>query len=746
MATAGPSRTGTASNGVPMPTLTSNPIPPAYLAPPFISSKALGENTSIVEDRPNENGGASGSGSRTSPATSTSSPRNGNEIPTYLYAGLPRHLKLPDGTPDYLRLALSADIYDVVKTTPLQKANKLSAKLGCEIFLKREDLQPVFSFKLRGAYNLMRTLEGEQRWKGVIACSAGNHAQGVSLSGLSLSIPCTIVMPLGTPSIKVDSVRALGAKVVLHGQDFDEAKAECSRLAETYGLKVIPPFDDPHVIAGQATVAVEILRQTSMDDLDGVFCCVGGGGLLAGVSSYVKRIAPPNTKVIGVETFDGDALTRSLQEGKRVTLKEVGLFADGTAVKIVGDECWRILRQDGMLDGMVRVDTDEICAAIRDTFEDTRTVPEPSGALSLAGLKRYILHHNLQGSGKKFACVVSGANMNFSRLRFVAERAEVGDGKEVMMMVEIPETPGSFMKLHSHIHPRNITEFSYRYNVTESTSSDGSSSTTSTRAPVAHIYLSFYLNGQATPPVSTAPNGATGINGFGGLNASHFQGNFSANALASNLNNSVNIGGAGGAQNGHEGHAAHVVGNGHAGHAGHAAGFAAGATTLSQAPSHVQGNPVFAAQMASTNATAGSTSSPSSSAPVPPSNARDAELQSIMDALASDGMRATDISTNEMAKSHGRYLVGGRQKVPNERLFRFEFPERPGALRKFLIGLNAGWNISLFHYRNHGSDVAKILAGVQVPEDEREAFEKFLSDLGYVWTEETNNEVAQRFL
>lgn len=309
------------------------------------------------------------SSSSSSPPSSSSPMERESSIPSYLYSSLPSYLLLPSGTPDYLRMCLSADIYNLVKTTPLQRANKLSTKLGCEIFLKREDLQPVFSFKLRGAYNLMRTLEGEQKWKGVIACSAGNHAQGVSLSGLSLSIPCTIVMPLGTPAIKVDSVRALGAKVVLHGQDFDEAKAECSRLAETYGLKVIPPFDDPHVIAGQGTVGVEILRQTSMDDLDGVFCCVGGGGLLAGVSSYVKRIAPPSCKVFGVETFDGDALTQSLQAGRRITLREVGLFADGTAVKIVGEECFRILSEKGAVDGMVKVDTDEICAAIRDTFE-----------------------------------------------------------------------------------------------------------------------------------------------------------------------------------------------------------------------------------------------------------------------------------------------------------------------------------------------------------------------------------------
>lgn len=751
-------------NGIPrLPMPTGNPVPPAYLAPPFISSKALAENATTIRDDPNllQQPSASSSSSRSSPSSRTSSR---NEIPTYLYAGLPPHLLLPDGTPDYLRMCLSADIYDVVKTTPLQKANKLSTKLGCDIFLKREDLQPVFSFKLRGAYNLMRTLEGEQRWKGVIACSAGNHAQGVSLSGLSLSIPCTIVMPLGTPTIKVDSVRALGAKVVLHGQDFDEAKAECSRLAETYGLKIIPPFDDPHVIAGQGTVAVEILRQTSMDDLDGVFCCVGGGGLLAGVASYVKRIAPPRTKVFGVETFDGDALSRSLVEDKRVTLKEVGLFADGTAVKVVGDECWRILRQEGMLDGMLRVDTDEICAAIRDTFEDTRTVPEPSGALALAGLKRYIQHHNLQGSGKKFACVVSGANMNFSRLRFVAERAEVGDGKEVMMMVEIPETPGSFMKLHSHIYPRSITEFSYRYNVTESSrvviTGSGAESAV---VPVAHIYLSFYLNGETASSSARANIEALGtrsnrINGFGGNNPfSHLTGNFAPALLAQHLTGSTMIGAeaSGDAQqnqSAHTAHTAHAAHTGHMAHTGHttnalhaehAAGIGAGATTLSQAPSHVQNAPSFVNQSASTNAAA---STAASIAARSVQTARETELRSIVEALASDGMRATDISGNEMAKSHGRYLVGGRQKVPNERLFRFEFPERPGALRKFLSGLDAGWNISLFHYRNQGSDVAKILAGIQVPEADREAFERFLQDLGYLWTEETDNEVAQRFL
>ncbi|CAO1613519.1 unnamed protein product [Parajaminaea phylloscopi] len=728
-----PSANGTSGGGAaPRQPLasTSTQAAAAYLAAPFISSKALVQGQSTVQEdpvRPNEP-------SAQPKRKGSESPQKDSDIPSYLYSNLSPHHLLPDGTPDYLRLCLSADIYNLVKTTPLQRANNLSAKLGCEIYLKREDLQPVFSFKLRGAYNLMRTLEGEQKWKGVIACSAGNHAQGVSLSGLSLSIPCTIVMPLGTPTIKVSSVRALGAKVVLHGQDFDEAKAECNRLAQTYGLKVIPPFDDPHVIAGQGTVAVEMLRQTSMDDLDGVFCCVGGGGLLAGVASYTKRICSPRTKVFGVETFDGDALSQSLEQGQRVTLKEVGLFADGTAVKVVGEECWRILRQDGVVDGMVRVDTDEICAAIRDTFEDTRTVPEPSGALSLAGLKRYILHHNLQGSGKKFACVVSGANMNFSRFRFVAERAEVGDGKEVLMMVEIPEKPGSFQKLHSHLHPRPITEFSYRYNVTEQ--QDG-------KQPVAHIYLSFLLNGQqassngtvSSSVAATATSAAaagTGLSsnitfGHGGslpISAHNATPSLGPNALASRLANSATLRSSGGH---------------------HVNGGAAPRTEDqdSAAPSsqhslngHAQAGP-----------TANGTSA---SVPPPhhPSSARERELQEIMAGMAADGIVATDISSNEMAKSHGRYLVGGHQRVPNERLFRFEFPERPGALRKFLAGLNieAGWNISLFHYRNHGSDIARILAGLQVPRADDAAFQKFLDDLGYSWTEETDNEVARRFL
>ncbi|CDR98734.1 hypothetical protein [Sporisorium scitamineum] len=400
-------------------TASSSTASAAYLAGPFPSGRALTENdvTPTVPPTPSE---------ETSP-------------PTHLYADLPAHLMQADNTPDYLRLILNADVYDLVKQTPLQPGVNLSAKTGCQVLLKREDLQPVFSFKLRGAFNMMRQLDSEQKWKGVVACSAGNHAQGVAMAGAHLGIPCTIVMPKGTPEIKTANVKRMGAKVVLFGQDFDEAKAECTRLSKTYGLTIIPPFDHPRVIAGQGTIGVEICRQTDMSNVDAIFCCVGGGGLLAGVAAYIKRIAPPHVKVIGVETFDADALAQSLEANRRVLLNEVGLFADGTAVRIVGEECFRICRET--VDGVVRVTNDEICAAIKDTFEDTRSIPEPSGALAVAGMKRYIATHGLQGSGKKFVALVSGANMNFGRLRFVAERAELGENKEALLSVEIPEEP-----------------------------------------------------------------------------------------------------------------------------------------------------------------------------------------------------------------------------------------------------------------------------------------------------------------
>ncbi|KAL5485258.1 ILV1 [Sanghuangporus weigelae] len=507
--------------------------------------------------------------------------------------------------PDYLRLILTAKVYDILKESPLVYASNLSTRLGNEIWLKREDLQEVFSFKIRGAFNFMAHLRQEERWKGVVTCSAGNHAQGVALSGSRLKIPCTIVMPKATPSIKVRNVMRYGAKVVLHGDDFDAAKAESVRLASEYGLTFVPPFDDPLVIAGQGTVGMEILKQLKdSETLDAVFASVGGGGLAAGLCEYIKRIGSPSTRVVGVETFDADAMSQSLKKGERVELKEVGPFSDGTAVRLVGEEPFRICQK--LLDGVVLVDNDELCAAIKDVFEETRSITEPAGALSLAGLKRYIHENGLVGAGKRFVAVISGANMNFGRLRFVAERAELGEGREALLSVEIPEKPGSFIALHSVIHPRAVTEFAYRYD----------------SPTVAHIFLSFILG----------------------------------------------------------------------------------------------------------------------------STERQQEISRVLAELEGQGMKGYDISNDEFAKSHARYLIGGRKQVPHERVFRFQFPERPGALRKFLLGIHSGWNISLFHYRNHGADVGKILAGIQVPPDESQEFDEFLEQLGYEYVEETNNDTYKRYL
>ncbi|EJU04244.1 threonine dehydratase I [Dacryopinax primogenitus] len=523
------------------------------------------------------------------------------------YCRLPAHALLPSGAPDYLRLILTSKVYDLITETPLLFAQGLSKKLGNEIWLKREDLQKeVFSFKIRGAFNFMAHLSEEERWKGVITCSAGNHAQGVALSGTTLNIPCTIVMPLATPAIKVQAVQRLGAKVILHGVDFDEAKSECARLTEAHGLIFVPPYDDPLVIAGQGTVGLEIMKQCPRSDtLDGIFASIGGGGLVSGIAEYVKRIASPKTKIIGVETVDADAMARSLEKGERVTLNEVGAFSDGTAVRLVGEEPFRICQ--ALLDDIVKVDNDEICAAIKDVFEEARSVTEPAGALALAGLKRYIQDNNLVGSGKRFVAVVSGANMNFSRLRFVAERADLGEGREALLGVEMAEKPGSFKSLIEVLHPRAVTEFAYRY----------------ASQPDAHIFVSFLLASPAN---------------------------------------------------------------------------------------------------------------------------RTQEIAEILAGVEKLGMKADDISDNEMAKSHARYMVGGRSEVPNERLFRFIFPERPGALRRFLRGLRVDWNISLFHYRNHGADVGKILAAIQVPPEENEQFQDYLDNLKYEYVEETDNEVYKRFL
>lgn len=519
----------------------------------------------------------------------------------------------PEGTPDYIKLILTSRVYDVVDRagTPLTHAINLSHKCNSNIYIKREDLLPVFSFKLRGAYNMIATLHSRAKSPilGVIACSAGNHAQGVAFSANKLGIPSTIVMPTATPSIKYTNVSRLGSQVVLYGDDFDSAKQECNRLGALNNLVDIPPFDHPLVIAGQGTCALEITRQLRLDKLSAVFVPVGGGGLIAGLAVYLKKIAP-HVKIIGVETYDADALYQSLKQKKQAQLDSVGLFADGTAVKILGNETWRLCEE--LVDDVVRVSTDELCAAIKDVFEDTRSIVEPSGALSIAGVKKYIQENDdIDHKDKTYVPILSGANMNFDRLRFVSERAVLGEGKEVSFVVTIPEKPGAFAKLQSVIHPRSITEFSYRCNNSDS----------------ANIFLSFNVIDKKK------------------------------------------------------------------------------------------------------------------------------ELVQILAALNEHGFEVHDISDNELAKSHGRYLVGGRPSdtvshiVSGERVIQFEFPERPGALYKFLQSLKKDWDISLFHYRNHGHDVAKILCAFILPENTKEEeFQEFLKTLDYKHNEETDNVIYKKFL
>lgn len=519
---------------------------------------------------------------------------------------------LTDNTPDYVRLVLRSSVYDVIKESPISHGVGLSSRLNTNVQLKREDLLPVFSFKLRGAYNMIAKLDDTQRNQGVIACSAGNHAQGVAYTARHLDIPATIVMPVSTPSIKYQNVSRLGSQVVLYGNDFDEAKAECTKLAEERGLTNIPPFDHPYVIAGQGTVAMEILRQVyNSNKIGAVFVPVGGGGLIAGVGAYLKRVTP-HIKIIGVETHDAATLHTSLQRNKRTNLASVGTFADGTSVRIIGEETFRVARE--VVDEIVLVNTDEICAAVKDVFEDTRSIVEPSGALAVAGMKKYItqLHPEIDHSKQTYVPILSGANMNFDRLRFVSERAVLGEGKEVFMLVTIPDVPGSFKKMQKVIHPRAVTEFCYRYNEHRHESSS--------EVPKAYIYTSFSVVD------------------------------------------------------------------------------------------------------------------------------REKEIKQVMQQLNTLGFEAVDISDNELAKSHGRYLVGGASKVPNERIISFEFPERPGALTRFLAGLSESWNLTLFHYRNHGADIGKVLAGISVPPRENLTFQKFLEDLGYKYQDETENMVYQRLL
>jgi threonine dehydratase len=500
-------------------------------------------------------------------------------------------------TDRYLEKILTAKVYDVAIESPLERAAALSRRSANEILLKREDKQPVFSFKLRGAYNKMAHLTGQQLARGVICASAGNHAQGVALAAQRLGAKATIVMPVSTPRIKVSAVASRGARVELHGDSYHEASLHAKELARKEGLTFVHPYDDPLVIAGQGTIGMEILRQHG-GDIDAIFVPVGGGGLIAGIAAYVKRVAP-RTRVIGVEPVDSNAMQASLAAGKRVVLPHVNLFADGVAVKQVGQETFRLCQE--LVDEMVLVDTDEICAAIKDIFEDTRSIVEPSGALALAGAKRWI--ERRRARDKTLVAVTGGANMNFDRLRFVAERADLGEHREAVLAVTIPERPGSFRALCGLLGKRSVTEFNYRY-------APGSD---------AHVFLG------------------------------------------------VSVG------------------------------------------------------------------------------SRD-ETRRLAAQLERHDLKAVDLSDNELAKQHVRHLVGGRTQAAGEMLYRFEFPERPGALMNFLEHMGSGWNITLFHYRNQGGDVGRVLVGLQVPERERAAFRRFLRDLGYDYADESRNPAYRLFL
>jgi threonine dehydratase len=499
---------------------------------------------------------------------------------------------------DYLQKILTAKVYDVAVETPLELAPTLSARLGARVLLKREDQQPVFSFKLRGAYNKMAQLAAAERDRGVIAASAGNHAQGVALAAQRLGCKATIVMPVTTPRIKIDAVRGRGAEVVLSGDSYSDAYAHALELRRTQRATFVHPYDDPDVIAGQGTIGMEILRQWQ-GPLDAIFVAVGGGGLISGIAAYVKRVRP-EVRVVGVQPVDSDAMTRSLAAGRRVTLPHVGLFADGVAVKQVGRETFRLARR--LVDDMVLVDTDAICAALKDVFEDTRAILEPAGALAVAGAKAWAERH--RGRGGTWVAIACGANMNFDRLRFVAERAEVGERREAILAVAIPERPGSFREFVALVGNRSITEFNYRY----------------AGPGVAHIFVGIQVGGR------------------------------------------------------HE--------------------------------------------------TAG-----------------------ILADLKRRRIEAWDLTDNEMAKLHVRHLVGGHAPAAeNEIVYRFEFPERPGALARFLNSMSAGWNISLFHYRNHGADYGRVLVGMQVPPGDKAEFGRFLDRLGYDYADETRNPVYRMFL
>ena len=500
---------------------------------------------------------------------------------------------------DYIKKILTARVYDVAIESPLDLMPRLSRRLNNRVLLKREDLQPVFSFKLRGAYNKISGLPRAALDKGVICASAGNHAQGVALAAQRLGVKATIVMPRTTPPIKVQAVRDRGGKTILFGDNYDEAYQHARQLEAERGLTFIHPYDDPDVIAGNGTIGMEILRQHP-DPIDAVFIAVGGGGLIAGVAAYIKFLRP-EIKIIGVEPDDAASMHDALQEGQRVMLDQVGIFADGVAVRQVGEETFRLARQ--LVDEVIVVSTDEICAATKDIFDDTRSIAEPAGALGTAGLKKYVARTGI--SGANLIAINCGANINFDRLRHVAERAELGERREALLAVTIPEQPGSFRKFCNSIGKRAITEFNYRYADTRQ----------------AQVFAGIQLS---------------------------------------------------------EG---------------------------------------------------------------------EEEKSRIITTLREAGYPVVDMSDNEMAKLHVRYMVGGHAPgIRDEILYRFQFPERPGALLKFLTGMAHGWNISLFHYRNHGSDHGRVLVGIQVPEAERPQFQQYIHTLGYPFSEETANPAYRLFL
>jgi threonine dehydratase len=501
---------------------------------------------------------------------------------------------------NYLERILKAKVYDVAVETPLEPAPRLSRRLDNRVLFKREDLQPVFSFKIRGAYNKIAQLSATAAQRGVICASAGNHAQGVALGARTRGIRAVVVMPITTPEIKVQAVADLGAEIVLHGDDYDAANEHAIGVARDRNLVFVHPFDDPDVIAGQGTIAMEILRQWHGDAIEAIFVPIGGGGLIAGISAYVKSLYP-RIKIIGVEPEDAAGMFESLRAGKRVTLPRVGIFADGVAVRRVGEETFRLAKQ--YVDEILLVTTDQICAAIQDIFEDTRSIAEPAGALAVAGIKKYVTREAC--TGRTLVAINGGANMNFDRLRYVAERADVGAQREALLAVEIPEVPGSFLRLCELLGNRSVTEFNYRY-------SD---------AKTAQLFVGL----------SIAPGLAM----------------------------------------------------------------------------------------------------------------RTALIQSLRDA----GFVVRDMTDDEMAKLHVRYMVGGHPgNLEHERLYRFEFPERPGALLNFLRAIGAQWNVSLFHYRNHGSEQGRVLAGIQVPPDTVTDFLLHINKLQYPYTEETDNTAYRTFL